>query len=102
MIQSYSFSTSFKKTNSSWLIFKSTKALEILLSNFAFYNNAILLSLSFFFLIIDLYFLIAAVIAPVLNPKNWVITIPIRIATKEAKSEIKIHPVTAEAKLRVL
>ena len=45
-----------------------------------------------FFLIIDLYFLIPAVIAQIFNPIAEIV-IPIGIATKEAKAEMKTHPV---------
>ena len=52
-----------------------------------------------FLIIIDLYFLIPAVIAHIFNPIAEVV-IPIGIPTKEAKAEIKTHPVIAKAKLR--
>ena len=52
-----------------------------------------------FFLIFDLYFLIPAVIPQIFNPTKELF-IPTGIPTKEAKAEIKIHPVTAEAKIR--
>ena len=45
-----------------------------------------------FFLIIDLYFLIPAVIAQILNPIAELI-IPIGIPSKKAKAGIEIHPV---------
>ena len=64
-----------------------------------FANNTILSSFFFFFLIIDLYFLIAAVVAQIFNPIAEII-IAIGIPTKEAKSEIEIHPVIVEAKIR--
>ena len=44
--------------------------------------------LLFFFLIIDLYFLIAAVIARIFNPIAELV-IPIGIPTKEIKTEIQ-------------
>ena len=53
----------------------------------------------FFFLIIDLSFLISAVITQIFNQ----IAEPVfctRIPSKEAKAEIEIHPVTTEAKIR--
>ena len=53
----------------------------------------------FFFLIIDLYLLIPAVLAQTFNPIAE-LSIPIGIPTKEAKAEIEIHLVTAEAKIR--
>ena len=47
---------------------------------------------SFFFIIIDFYFLIAAVIAQMFNHIAELV-IPIGIQTKEAKGEIEIQPV---------
>ena len=41
-----------------------------------------------FFLIIDLYFLIPAIIAQIFNPTTE-IAIPIRILTKKSKAEIE-------------
>ena len=55
-------------------------------------------SFSFFF-IIDLYFLVAAVIAQIFNPIAEII-IPIGIPTKEAKAEIGINAVIVEPKIR--
>ena len=55
--------------------------------------------LLFFFLIIDLYFLIPAVIAQIFNPIAELV-ISIRIPSKEVKVEIKIHPVIVETKVR--
>ena len=52
-----------------------------------------------FFLIIDLYFLILAVIAQIFNPIAELV-IPIGIRIKEAKAEIEIHPVIVDAKIR--
>ena len=68
-----------------------------MLFNLDFANNTILLY--FFFLIINLYFLIPAVIAQIFNPIAELV-IPIGIPTKEAKAEIEIHPVIAEVKIR--
>ena len=45
----------------------------------------------FFFLIIDLYFLIPAVIAQIFSPITELVTL-ILIPTKEAKAEIETHP----------
>ena len=53
----------------------------------------------FFFLIIDLYLLIPAVLAQTFNPIAE-LAVSIGIPTKEAKAEIEIHLVTAEAKIR--
>ena len=52
-----------------------------------------------FFLIIDLYFLIPAVIAQILNSIAGLV-IPIGIPNKEAKSEIEIYPVKTKAKIK--
>ena len=49
----------------------------------------------FFFLIIDLYFLIPAVIAQIINPIAELV-IPIGIPTAEAKAEMTTHPVIVE------
>ena len=76
------------------------KALEIktsMLFNLDFANNIILLC--FFFLIIDLYFLIPAVIAHIFNPIAELV-IPLGIPIREAKAEIEIHLVNVEAKIR--
>ena len=53
----------------------------------------------FFFLIIDLYYLIPAVIAQIFNPIAELV-IPIGMPIKEAKAEMETHPVTVEAKIR--
>ena len=55
--------------------------------------------LLFFFLIIDLYFFIAAVIAQIFNPIAELV-IPIEIPTKEAKADMKIHPVIVDPTIR--
>ena len=70
-----------------------------MLFNLDFANNTILSCFFFFFLIIDLYFLIHGVIAQIFNPIAELV-IPITIPTKEAKAEIEIHPVTADTKIR--
>ena len=57
--------------------------------------------LFFFFLIINLYYLIPAVIAQIFNPIAELV-IPIGMPTKEAKAEIEIYPVIVEAKIRKL
>ena len=61
-----------------------------MLFNLDFANNTILSCFFFFFLIIDLYFLIPAVIAQIL--------IAIEIAIKDAKGKNEIYPVILEAK----
>ena len=53
----------------------------------------------FFFLFIDLNFLISAAIAEIFNPIAELV-IPIRISNEEAKAETEIHPVSVEAKIR--
>ena len=53
----------------------------------------------FIFLIIDLHFLIPAVIVQTLNPIAELV-ISIRIPIKEVKAEIEILPVIVEAKIR--
>ena len=58
-----------------------------MLFNSDFANNIILSYFSFFFLIIDLYFLVPAVFAKNFNPITELV-IPIRIPIKEAKPEI--------------
>ena len=51
------------------------------------------------FLIVDLYVLIPAVIAHIFNPITELV-IPIGIPTKEAKEDMKTHPVIIECKIR--
>ena len=60
-----------------------------MLFNLDFANNTILSCFFFFFLIIDLYFLIPAVIAQIFNPIPDLV-IPIGIPAKEAKAEMEI------------
>ena len=64
---------------------------------FFFAGNATL-SCFFFFLITDLYFFISAV-----TTQAFIVAvelaIPTRIPTEEVKAEMKIHLVTAEAKI---
>ena len=66
--------------------------------NLIFANNTILSNFFFFFLVINLHFLI-----PVVIPEFFIATeeliIPIGIPTKEAKPEMETHPVIAEAKI---
>ena len=56
--------------------------------------------LLFFFLIIDLYFLILTVIAQIVNPFAELV-IPIGIHTKEEKGEMETHPVIVEGNIRI-
>ena len=60
--------------------------------NLDFASNTILSCFVFFFLIIDLYFLIPAVIAQIFH-KIAELVIPTGIPTKEAKIETETHPV---------
>ena len=66
--------------------------------NLIFANNTILSNFFFFFLVIDLHFLI-----PVVIPEFFIATeeliIPIGIPTKEAKPEMETHPVIAKGKI---
>ena len=63
-----------------------------------FFANKIIVFCFFFLLIIDLNFLIPAVMALIFNP-NADLIMPIEIPTKESKAEIETHPVTADAKI---
>ena len=49
----------------------------------------------FFFIIIDLYFLIPAITVQIFNPIAELI-IPVGIPTKEAKAEMETHPVIVD------
>ena len=69
-----------------------------MLFNLNFANNAILSCFFYFFLIIDLYVLIPAVITQFYNPIAE-LEIPIGVATKEAKIEMETNPVTVEIKI---
>ena len=71
-----------------------------MLFNLVSAKNIVLLCFFFFSLMINLYFLILATIAGIFSPIVEII-IPIKISTKEAKTEIEIHPVTAETEVRM-
>ena len=60
-----------------------------------FASNTILSCFFLFFLIIDLYILIPAVVRQVFNPIVE-LAIPIGIPTKEAKAEMETHPIIVE------
>ena len=78
------------------------KALEIktsMLFNLDFANNTILSCFFFFFLIIDLYFLIPEVIAQIFNQIAELLIL-LGILTKEQKVEMETHLVIVEAKIR--
>ena len=64
-----------------------------------FANNTISSCFFLCFLIIDLYFLIPAAVAQIFRPVAELV-FPTRIQSKEAKSEIEIHPVIVEAQTR--
>ena len=66
-----------------------------MLFNLDFANTTILSCFFFVFLIIDLYFLIPAVITQIFN-LNVELVISIGIPTKEAKAEMETHPVVVE------
>ena len=97
-----SFGTLFLRTNSLWVISESMKTSEIKTStlfNLDFANGNILLCFSFFFLIIDLYFLIHVVITQIF--KHFAnLVIAIWIITKEAKADMERYPLSVEIKTR--
>ena len=64
-----------------------------------FAKNTISSCFFLFFLIIDLYFLIPAVITQIFNPIVE-LAIPIGITTKEAKAEMETNPVIVEITIR--
>ena len=66
--------------------------------NLNFANNTTFSCFFFFFLIIDLFALIAGVIAQIFNPIAELVT-AIGIPTKEAKKEMETHLVILEAKI---
>ena len=70
-----------------------------MLINLDFVANIILSSFFYFFLINDIYFLILAAIAQILNPLVEPVIL-IGIPSKDAKAEIELYPVMVEAKIR--
>ena len=70
-----------------------------MLFNLDFPSNTILLYFFCFFLIIDLYFLIATVIIQIFNPIAELV-ISIGISTKEAKAEMETYLVIVEPQIR--
>ena len=66
-----------------------------MLFNLDFASNTILSCFFLFFLIIDLYILIPAVVTQLFNAIVE-LAIPIGIPTKEAKAEMETHPVIVE------
>ena len=78
------------------------RAIEIktaMLFNLDFANSTILSRFFFFFLIIDLYFLILGAISQVLNPYAQFVIL-IEMSIKKVKPEVEIHPVIIEAEIR--
>ena len=70
-----------------------------MLFNLDFAKKFFLAFFFFFSLIIDLYFLVPAIVAQIFNLIAELV-IPIGISTKEAKAEMETHPVTVETKIR--
>ena len=70
-----------------------------MLFNLDFANNTILSSFYFFFLTIDLYFLIHEAIGQIFNPTAELV-ISIGIPRKETKTEIEIHREIVLAKMK--
>ena len=66
-----------------------------MLFNLDFARNTILSCFFFFFLIIDLYFLIHAARVQIFNPIAELVILTV-IQSKEAKAEIEIHPVIVD------
>ena len=62
-----------------------------------FTDNTISSCFFFFFLIIDLYSLILAIIAQTFNHVVELI-FPLKISTKDSKAEMEMHTVTAKLK----
>ena len=69
-----------------------------MLFNLELTNNTILSCFFFFFLFIDLHFLIFVVIAQIYNTTAELV-IPTGIPTKEAKAEMELHAVAVETKI---
>ena len=71
-----------------------------MLFNLEFAKNTILSCLYFFFMIINLYFLIPAAIVQIFTPTAEFV-IPIEIPSQKAKAATEIHPVIVEAKCSI-
>ena len=52
----------------------------------------------FFFLIVELYFLISPAIAQIFNPVADLVN-PIGTTSKETKAEMEIHPISVDTKI---
>ena len=63
-----------------------------------FHNNTMLSWFFFFFLVIDVYFLIPAAIEQIFNPITELV-ITVKIPSKEVKADIDIQLVIVEAKV---
>ena len=70
----------------------------LIVFNLHFSNNTILSCLVFFFFIINLSFLISAVIVPIFIPTAELL-IPVGTQTNEANAGNETQPVTAETKI---
>ena len=70
-----------------------------MLFNLDFAGNTILSRFFFFLFIIDLNLLILAAIAQILDSITELV-VAIRIPSKKANTEIEIHPVIVETKIR--
>ena len=80
---------------------ESIKAIEIRASivfNLSFSNNTILSCFFFFFFMIDLYFLIPAMVAQIFNPIAEIV-IPTGTQTNDANAEIKTQLVIVEDRI---
>ena len=98
----YSVNTLFTETSSSWLIYESIKVFEIRTSivfKVSFPNNTIFSWFFLFFFIIDLHFLIPAVIAQILIPTAELLILT-GTETNEPNAEIETQPIdNFEAKI---
>ena len=95
-ISLYSLNASLTETNSLWLIYESTKAIEIRTSivyNLAFPSSTILSC--FFFLIIGLYILIPAVIEHIFSPTPKLV-IATGTESNKVNAEIETQAVITE------
>ena len=84
-----------------WLV-NTSKTKEDLLKEFYLKLSLFLnyfWSCFFFFLIVDLYFLVLTVIAQIVNPFAELV-IPIGIQTKEEKGKMETHPVIVQGNIR--
>ena len=101
-ISTYSFSTLSTKTNSSWIIYDSDKALEIktsILFNLAFSKNAILSCFPSFSWLLTYSFLFLPLLHNFFNPIAELVIV-LGIPSKEAKEKTERHPVIPETEIR--